>query len=197
MKKTIIGGLSAGALVLGAAGQVVGAGIAKADVYGCTDDLQICGNDDDHDGSAFARELWHHAVYLTPGQATELGNRVCFQRAAGVSEREVLDNMETTYSTDLSVDIVLGGERHFCFVYATAFHHPPSAPPPPPPPPPPMKTVEPNAPMPHAETAGHAERGGRQRQSCPAWHVLCDGVSRATVARAQKVGTSRSRRWSP
>jgi hypothetical protein len=76
MKETIIGGLSAGGLMLGAAGLVIGAGMAKADVYGCTDDLQIWGDDDDHDGSAFARELWHDAVYLTPGQATELGNRV-------------------------------------------------------------------------------------------------------------------------
>jgi hypothetical protein len=108
MKKTIIGGLSAGGLMLGAAGLVLGAGLARANTYG---DIN------DHDADAYALTLDADGWLGTPSQARGMAIAVCSNRMKGASERALTDQLAKTYSTNLAVDMVDDAEFHFCPAY--------------------------------------------------------------------------------
>jgi hypothetical protein len=112
VKKTIIGGLLPGGVMLGAAGLVVGAGLANADSYGYKGD---------HDANAYELELMADGAIPTNGSVADLAQKVCKERAAGYSEKELMDRLEnpsaTHYGTKWSVDTVMGAEFHFCPEY--------------------------------------------------------------------------------
>lgn len=118
MNKLVVGGIVAGGLMLGAAGLVIGAGLAHADTYGARGD---------HSGYALARELEADGWIATSEQTRDMAITVCEQRAAGNSTDTVIDHWETNFAHKgvptshdqivLAVDITLGGEWHFCPEY--------------------------------------------------------------------------------
>jgi hypothetical protein len=89
-----MGGVVAGGLMLGAAGLVVGAGVAKADV------AFPRGYEGDHSGYSFALELNYHGANQTAFQAASLGNEVCTDHLLGWTRNQLLDRMESVYSVD-------------------------------------------------------------------------------------------------
>ncbi|MGB8207402.1 MAG: hypothetical protein WCF69_07285 [Mycobacterium sp.] len=87
---------------------VIGVGIAKADVEGA---------EGDHDVAAFVSELYPDGVYLSAPQGLDLATRVCTNHALGITRDQMIDGDEKMYSIDLSVDVVMGAEFHFCPAY--------------------------------------------------------------------------------
>jgi Protein of unknown function (DUF3761) len=145
-KRLRIGGVVAGGLMLGAAGLVIAAGVAKAD-----------GSRGDHNAYAYAAELRTDGMSGTADSAENLAAQVCLARTNGHTEQEAISYAETMpMPTKMAVDVVMGAEWHFCPAYDSLhmgdYGGPPSVTPPPP-----MKPLLPNA---VSVTAGYAERGG-------------------------------------
>ncbi len=109
MKKTIIGGVVAGGLMLGAAGLVIAAGIARADEH------PMYGFEGDQNVQAFIPEMYPEGVYLTAAQAFQMAKNVCGEQAMGASrEHEINVTKAQGYSSWYSIDSVMGAEWHFC-----------------------------------------------------------------------------------
>ena len=109
MKKMIIGGLVAGGLMLGAAGLVLGAGLAQ---WKPRRPQRACLRD----GAARGRDGRHRH----PG-AEGVALMVCEKRGQGLSEDAVIAQTETMrgMSAHMADDVVLGAEYHFCPQYST------------------------------------------------------------------------------
>ncbi|MGZ4511625.1 MAG: hypothetical protein ACXVX4_09830, partial [Mycobacterium sp.] len=93
MKRTIIGGLVAGGLMVGAAGPVIGAGLAKADP-----EFQIYGHRGDMNGYALAAEI--NAAGWTGENAAgahSLAMQICGQRLAGWHEMALIGQLDDAY----------------------------------------------------------------------------------------------------
>jgi hypothetical protein len=102
-----IGGVVAGGLILGAAGLVIGAGLASADTYG---------SKGDHNEHAYAMELRADGMAGTDIQAEGAALMVCEKRGQGFSEEAIKTQLETLHGMSVSMagDVVEGGEWHFC-----------------------------------------------------------------------------------
>jgi hypothetical protein len=135
--KAIVGALAAAVAAVGFA--TASAGTAKADVYGHEGDMNPV---------AFAMELRPDNWVMTPTQARLNAGNICGQHTMGYTRRQLMDEFEVNYSIDMSVDLVMGADFHFCPAYDSLnmgdYGGPPD--PLPAPPPPPMHTVEPNPP---------------------------------------------------
>jgi hypothetical protein len=121
-RKKLIIGVVAGGLTVGAAALVIGAGIAKADVYGSEGDQSL---------TAYVSELYPDGVYLSVPQARDIAMKVCWDRQMGFPRQRMIDDGEQEYSVKFAVDSVMGAEFHFCPAY-DAIHMPdvPVLPPP-------------------------------------------------------------------
>jgi hypothetical protein len=176
-KRLGIGGVIAGGLMLGAAGLVIAAGIAKAD-----SDYPLYGHEGDRDVAAFASELYPFGVYLSAPQASQVAKNICGEEAEGYTraqEEEVTE--QAHYSIGYSVYAVMGAEWHFCPQF-DSLHVPsgPEAPPPGPPvsapqpsqPEPPTQEWQPDTPM---TLAGASYSTTSPFPSSPCDYVNVDG----------------------
>jgi hypothetical protein len=139
-KKLIAGGVVAGSLMLGAAGLVVGAGLAKADVG----PFRTYGYEGDHNPTSLVLEMGHVGWTMTTEQARETAYGMCGERINGTSERTLIRGLERNHTIEVSITAVSGAEYHFCPAYEEnpqtdpEWQDGPSVPP--------MRTVEPNPP---------------------------------------------------
>jgi hypothetical protein len=108
--KLIVGAVSAGCLMLGAAGLIVGAGIANAE-----------GSMGDRNTAAYVAEMEAVNMSGTLADANDLAAIVCEKRAAGASEAQMIRVAEARFSTQQATTVVLRGEFHFCPQYATSY----------------------------------------------------------------------------
>lgn len=103
-KKLIVGGL-AGGLMLGAAGLIIGAGVAKADVAGSNPNL------------SFLTELRGDGFYVySPTEALGNGYWVCGLMRQGASSFSVENLVEHQFgwSSDSAVDFVVDAQFTLC-----------------------------------------------------------------------------------
>jgi hypothetical protein len=107
-KKLIVGGAIAGGLMLGAAALVIGVGLAHGESYGY---------EGDQSGREYARELWADGMDGTVAEATNLGETVCGKREQGFTEHTLIADSEKSFPVTIAVDVVMGGEYHFCPAY--------------------------------------------------------------------------------
>lgn len=114
--KLIAGGVVAGGLMLTAAGLVISAGIARADVDG---GVYGGGSMGDHDAYSFWNQLDDIGMRGTVTSAQHIADTVCSQRAAGVSEGKLvsLASADGTFDSVVARLAVHGAEFHFCPTY--------------------------------------------------------------------------------
>jgi hypothetical protein len=109
MKKLIIGGIAAAAIAVG---------LATAGSAGAT--VATIGERGDHNPYNYRNELRytglnHEDVY----NAASLGPRVCVRRQMGYTEGQLVSSLDDgpDYTAEQAVEIVMGGEYHFCPSY--------------------------------------------------------------------------------
>lgn len=114
-KKLIVGGVVAGGLMLTAAGLVVGAGVARADVDG---GVYGGGSMGDRDAYSFWNQLDGIGMTGTVADAQHLAATVCTNLVAGVSEGRLVSlAVGGTIDSGVARLAVHGAEFHFCPTY--------------------------------------------------------------------------------
>ena len=113
MKKTILGGLAAGAVALGLAVAAPGQSNAAWNTYGY---------EGDRSGVAYNAQLVEDAGAMTgtPSKASSLAGTVCEMRMSH-SRNDMLRVLEPEYGMKPSIAVVMGAEYHFCPAY-DAYH---------------------------------------------------------------------------
>jgi hypothetical protein len=111
MKKTIVGGIAAGTVVLG---------IAMASPAGATP--SVIGDRGDHSAINYRDELRYSGLHHEDQwNAADLGSRLCSERYEGYSRRQVereLFYSPDDYTNEQIVAMVMGAEWHFCPEYS-------------------------------------------------------------------------------
>ena len=102
--RVVIGGLVTGGLMLGVAGLVIGAGVARADVYGTRATTT----------PTRSRQSSPQTAGLARTQSRATAIDVCFKHAQGWSRDQQIDQLEQAFSSKLAIDFVMGSEFHFC-----------------------------------------------------------------------------------
>lgn len=113
-RRLIVGGVVAAGLMLTAAGLVVAAGIARADVDGAAYGGGTMG---DHDAASFWNELDQIGIVGTVTAARDLAGTVCELREAGTSEGQLVSMTADDFSASVARLAVHGAEFHFCSTY--------------------------------------------------------------------------------
>jgi hypothetical protein len=123
IKKLVVGGLVAGGLMLGAAGPVIAAGVAKADVAGSNPQLSLL------------LELRGDGFDISEPYASRLinlGHETCAYLEAGASRTSIendLERREAGYWTENNaIDFVVGTQFQLCPWTLTANERPNTGP---------------------------------------------------------------------
>jgi hypothetical protein len=110
MKKMIMGCIAAAALAAGIATAIPANAIPS-----------VIGDEGDYSALNYRDELRYSGLYHEDvSNATELGPRICRQRAEGYSSSWLEDGLiysPDRYTVEQAVAIVRGAEWHFCPVY--------------------------------------------------------------------------------
>jgi hypothetical protein len=113
-RRLIVGGVVAAGLMLTAAGLVVAAGIARADVDGA---VYGGGSMGDRDAYSFWNQLDEYS-HVTVATAQDVATTTCRMRADGQSEGRVVNAMAAVgIDSDVARLAVHGAEFHFCPTY--------------------------------------------------------------------------------
>jgi hypothetical protein len=103
--------LAAGALGVAAVGVASSANAKPATI----------GSQGDHDPYNYRDELWYTGLHHEEAtNAQSLASRVCGKRAMGYNEDQLVSGLigpDPLYTTEQAIEIVLGGEYHFCPPY--------------------------------------------------------------------------------
>ena len=107
-KRLIVGGVVAGGGMLVAAGLILGAGLAKADVYG---------HEGDHDAFSFVAEMHGDGVYVTLQDAVTYASTVCSDSEMGYTRDQMITGTAASHGSTFAIDVVMGAAFHFCPQY--------------------------------------------------------------------------------